>query len=44
MFYYSPNKNTIIFDPIEGKIAKKGMNDSREWFDNNGNKFITYVK
>ncbi len=37
-------KNTIIFDPIEGKIAKKGMNDSREWFENNGNKFITYVK
>ncbi len=37
-------KNTIIFDPLEGKIAKKGMNDSREWFENNGNKFITYVK
>lgn len=37
-------KNTIIFDPSEGTVAKKGMNDSKEWFENNGNKYITYVK
>lgn len=37
-------KNTIIFDPREGTIAKMGMNDSAEWFEENGNSFITYVK
>ncbi len=37
-------KNTIIFDPREGTIAKKGMNDSKEWFEINGNQFITYIK
>ncbi|MFT3984628.1 MAG: hypothetical protein QM697_12025 [Lachnospiraceae bacterium] len=37
-------KNTIIFDPREGTIAKKGMNDSKEWFEINGNQFMTYIK
>ncbi len=36
--------NTIIFDPADGRIYRKGMNDSREWFAENGNCFITYVR
>lgn len=34
--------NTIIMDPVTGKTAHKGMNDSKEWFNQNGNQFITY--
>lgn len=34
--------NTGILDPGTGTIYKKGMNDSREWFEQNGNQFITY--
>ena len=34
--------NTIIMDPATGKISRKGMNDSKEWFNRNGNQFITY--
>ena len=34
--------NTIIMDPATGKISRKGMNDSKEWFNQNGNQFITY--
>lgn len=36
--------NTIIMDPQSGKIEKKGLNDSRQWLEENGNCFITYVK
>ena len=36
--------NTIILDPAEGRIYRKGMNDSTEWFAENGNNFITYVR
>ena len=32
--------NTIIMDPSTGTIYRKGMNDSREWFNQNGNQFI----
>lgn len=35
--------NTVIMSPETG-ITKVGMNDSREWFERNGNKFITYMK
>ena len=38
------SKNLLIFDPVEGKIAKKGLKDSTYWFSSNGNKFLTYVK
>ena len=38
------SKNTILFNPQEGTIAKMGMNDSTAWFEENGNSFITYVK
>lgn len=34
--------NTIIMDPATGKTSRKGMNDSKEWFNRNGNQFITY--
>ncbi|MGN1180384.1 MAG: hypothetical protein ACI4SD_04150 [Suilimivivens sp.] len=38
--------NTVIMNPLaEGEtVYKMGMNDSREWFEQNGNKFITYVR
>lgn len=36
-------KNTILMDPAVEKVYKKGMNDSTEWFRDNGNGFITYV-
>ncbi len=35
--------NTVIMDPATGTIYKKGMNDSTEWFNNNGNQFIAYI-
>ena len=35
--------NTVIMDPTTGEIYKKGMNDSKNWFENNGNQFITYI-
>lgn len=34
--------NTVLFNPLTGKIAKMGMNDSREFFAYNGNCFVTY--
>lgn len=36
--------NAVIFDPASGQIYKKGLNDSRQWFAENGNIFITYVR
>lgn len=36
--------NTVIMDPSSGTIYKKGMNDSKEWFEQNDNRFITYIK
>lgn len=36
--------NTVLMDPISGSIYKKGMNDSKEWFEENGNQFITYKR
>lgn len=35
--------NTILYNPMEGTIAKMGMNDSRAWFEQSGNKYITYI-
>lgn len=34
----------VIFEPSAGRLYKKGMSDSAEWFEENGNSFITYVK
>ncbi len=37
-------QNVVLMDPENGKIYKKGMNDSREMFKENGNCFITYIR
>ena len=36
--------NTILLEPAIGRLYKKGLNDSAEWFSENGNCFITYVR
>ncbi|MCM1065054.1 MAG: hypothetical protein NC420_11415 [Eubacterium sp.] len=36
--------NVVIMEPSTGSLYKKGMNDSTEWFEENGNRFITYVR
>lgn len=36
--------NIVVMNPTTGKLYKKGMNDSKEWLEDNGNSFITYVK
>lgn len=35
--------NIVVMDPVTGMVYKKGMNDSKAWFEENGNCFITYV-
>lgn len=35
--------NTGMLNPMTGNIEKMGMNDSKEWFEENGNQFITYI-
>ena len=37
-------KNTVVMNPETGTIYKVGMNDSKEWFEQNGNCFITYIR
>jgi len=37
-------KNTVVMNPENGEVYKVGMNDSKEWFEQNGNKFITYIR
>ena len=37
-------QNVVLFEPKTGKIYKKGMNDSREMFEENGNNFVTYAR
>lgn len=36
--------NVVIMEPSKGTLYKKGMNDSKEWFAENGNCFITYSR
>lgn len=36
--------NVVIMEPSTGKLYKKGMNDSAEWFEENGNRFVTYIR
>lgn len=36
--------NVVIMEPSTGTLYKKGMNDSAEWFEENGNSFITYIR
>ncbi|MDO4331999.1 MAG: hypothetical protein Q4C58_04855 [Eubacteriales bacterium] len=35
-------QNVVIMDPQTGTVYKKGMNDARAWFEENGNQFIAY--
>lgn len=37
-------QNVVLMDPKTGTVYKKGMNDSRAMFEENGNRFITYVR
>lgn len=37
-------QNVVLMDPKTGKIYKKGMNDSRQMFEENGNCFVTYAR
>ncbi|RKI90508.1 hypothetical protein D7V94_13880 [Parablautia intestinalis] len=42
-------KNTVVMNPEStdlenGTVYKVGMNDSKEWFEQNGNCFITYIR
>jgi hypothetical protein len=36
--------NIVLMDPVTGTLYYKGMNDSAEWFTENGNSFITYMR
>lgn len=36
--------NVVIMNPADGTLSKKGMNDSAEWFIENGNNFVTYTR
>ncbi|MDD3368641.1 MAG: hypothetical protein PHP50_07085 [Lachnospiraceae bacterium] len=37
-------QNIVVMNPESGTVYKMGMNDATEWLDENGNKFITYIK
>lgn len=37
-------QNIIVMDPKEGEIIRIGRNDSQALFDENGNRFITYIR
>lgn len=36
-------QNIVLFEPTTGTIYKKGINDSRQMFEENGNRFMTYA-
>lgn len=36
--------NIVVMDPVEGTLEKRGMNDSTEWLNENGNQFIAYIR
>ena len=38
------SKNTVIYNPLDTEIRKMGINDSREYFEGFGNKFVSYIK
>ncbi len=35
--------NIVVMDPRTGTLYKKGLHDSTEWLEENGNSFVTYV-
>lgn len=36
--------NIVVMDPLTGTLYKKGMNDSTQWLNDNGNQFIAYIR
>ena len=36
--------NTVVMNPQTGTIYKMGMNDSAQMFQENGNRFVTYMR
>ncbi len=36
-------QNIVVMDPVKGEIYKIGRKDSKELFENNGNRFLTYA-
>ena len=36
--------NIVVMEPSTGRLYQKGMNDSAEWFEENGSHFITYMR
>lgn len=36
--------NIVVMDPATGTLEKRGMNDSTEWLEENGNQFISYIR
>ena len=36
--------NVVLMNPLKGTVYKMGKNDSTEWFLDNGNHFITYIR
>lgn len=36
-------QNIVVMDPVQGTIYKIGRNDSRNLFEQNGNRFMTYA-
>ena len=36
--------NVGYMDPLTGEIEKAGLKDSKEWFEQNGNCFFSYIK
>ena len=36
--------NIVVMDPKDGTVYKVGMNDATEMFEENGNRFITYMR
>lgn len=36
--------NVVIMEPSTGRLYRNGMNDTAQWFSENGNCFITYIR
>lgn len=34
----------VIFEPSTGRLYRRGINDTKEWLEKNGNCFISYVR
>ena len=37
------DKELVIMDPVTGELSKKDISKMAEFFENNGNQFITYA-